>query len=113
MRSDGNGDFTVLTVIDHCTRHHFHFEVGAGQRELAVAHLCKQVGQHRQGLPAFDHVGASAWMGDEVGIRASMPAMPLVTRQRRRGALASTLGADRAHQREDGMERIDAKRWEW
>ncbi|MES2858339.1 MAG: DPP IV N-terminal domain-containing protein, partial [Pseudomonadota bacterium] len=37
--------------------------------------------------------------------------MPLVTRQRTRGALASSLGAERAHQGEGGMERIDAKRW--
>lgn len=37
--------------------------------------------------------------------------MPLVTRQRTRGTLASSLGADRAHQGEGGMERIDAKRW--
>jgi len=52
----GNRDLAVLGVLNRGPRHHFHFKVGTGQRELAIAHPGQEVGQHRQGLPAFDHV---------------------------------------------------------
>ena len=49
-------DLAVLGVVDRCTGHHLDFQIGAGQRQLAIPHLRQQVGQDRQGLPAFDHV---------------------------------------------------------
>ena len=46
----------VLGVVDGMPGDHLDFEVGAGQRQLAVLDLHQQVGQDRQGLPAFDDV---------------------------------------------------------
>jgi hypothetical protein len=51
-----DGGFTVLGIVDRGTRDHLDLEVGTGQRQLALAHLDQQVGQHRQGLPTLDHV---------------------------------------------------------
>src|SRR5690606_15006542 len=52
----GNRDLAVLGVIDGAARDHFDLEVGTGQRQLAVLDQGQQVREHRQGLPAFDHV---------------------------------------------------------
>ncbi|MNS89747.1 hypothetical protein D3C72_1237680 [compost metagenome] len=52
----GNGGFAVLGIFNRDPRHHLHFQVGTGQRQLAVLHLHQEIGQNRKGLAAFDHV---------------------------------------------------------
>ena len=52
----GNGGFAVLGIFNRDPRHHLHFQVGTGQRQLAVLHLDQEIGQNRKGLAAFDHV---------------------------------------------------------
>ena len=46
----------VLRVVDGMAGDHLHFQVRAGQRELPCAHLHQQVGENREGLPAFDDI---------------------------------------------------------
>ena len=48
--------FPVLGIVDRLAGHHFHFQVGTRERQLAALDLDQQVGQDRQGLPPFDHV---------------------------------------------------------
>ena len=52
----GNRGFAILRVVDGAARNHLHFQIGTGQRQLAVLYLNQEVRQYRQRLPAFDHV---------------------------------------------------------
>ena len=52
----GNGDFTVLAIIDAATCRQLHFEIRAFQTQLPVFHLHQQIAQHRKGLSAFNHI---------------------------------------------------------
>jgi len=52
----GDGGLAVLGIFHRDPRHHFHFQVRAGQRQLSVLDLNQEISQNRQGLAAFDHV---------------------------------------------------------
>src|SRR5690606_36773045 len=52
----GDGGLAILGIVHRAARDHLHFQVGAGQRQLSSRDLGEQVGQHGQGLPAFDDV---------------------------------------------------------
>jgi hypothetical protein len=50
-----DGDFAIDQFVGVGRSDHFDFEVGAGERELAVAHFDQKVGEYRQRLATFDY----------------------------------------------------------
>ncbi len=52
----GDGGLSVPGVLHRDPGDHLDFQVGTRQRQLPVADLYQEVGQHREGLATFDHV---------------------------------------------------------
>jgi hypothetical protein len=51
-----NGGLAGDRILDPGPGDHLDFEIGAGEREQIAFDAGEQIGQDRQGLPAFDHV---------------------------------------------------------
>ena len=74
-----NRGFAVLGFIHRHPRHHLHFQIGTSQRQLAVLHPHQQVGQHRQGLPTFDHVDhLCQWLQQDFALQGEPHVDPLL-----------------------------------
>ena len=64
-------NYVVTASIDHLD-----FQVGAGQRQLAIAHLHQQVGQNRQGLPSLDDIDhLREWFQEDFALQAETHAV--------------------------------------